>query len=143
MAVFDPEQGGRLTHGGTFNNNEVSFAAGVAALSQVLTSDVLAEVNGRGDRLRGSLNRVLTGLPMCVTGVGSLLTVHGTPGPVASPVDLKGADDRLKELLFFHLLENGYYMARRGFVALSIDIIDEHVDGFVDTVSSWAHEASV
>ena len=143
MSVFNPDTGGSLTHGGTFNNNEISMAAGVAALTEVIEPQGLREVNERGDRLRARLNSVFaeSGLPMCVTGWGSLNTVHGTGGPVSCPADLKTADDRLKELLFFDLLDQGFYMARRGFIALSLEIDDSHVDELIAIVEAWSHEA--
>ncbi|HEU5083171.1 MAG TPA: aspartate aminotransferase family protein [Acidimicrobiales bacterium] len=139
MAHFDPRRGGRLGHAGTFNNNVASMAAGVAALTEVLTDDVLIETNGRGDQLRRSLNERFTELelPMCATGTGSLMTVHGTAGPVTSAADLRGADDRLKELLFFHCLDGGFYLARRGFIALSIEITDADVEAFLDVVADF------
>ena len=56
------------------------------------------------------------------------MNVHGTPGPVTSASDLANADDRLKEAFFFAMLDAGIYTARRGFVALSIEITDEDID---------------
>jgi len=140
MSVFDPDSGGTLTHGGTFNNNEISAAAGIAALAEMLTPGVIETVNNRGDRLREALNSVFdsAGLPMCVTGLGSLMTVHVSGGPVQFPEDVVGSDDRLKELLFLEMLERGFYMARRGFMALSIDVTDEDLDSLVAVVSEWA-----
>ena len=143
MAVFDPEHGGPLTHGGTFNNNELSVAAGVAVLGEVLTDELVDSVNERGEHLRVELNQVFAkaGVEMLATGWGSLLTLHATKGPVLTPRDLASANDQLEELFFFDLLENGYYLARRGFIALSVDITDEHVNGFVDAVEGWARAA--
>ena len=66
-----------------------------------------------------------------VSGKGSLMNLHGMAGPVESPRDLIHSDDRLKELVFFDLLERGYYMARRGFIALTMVVTDEELDGFV------------
>ena len=40
--------------------------------------------------------------------------------------------------MFFAALDAGYYIARRGFVALSIEITDDDVAGFVDVVDAWA-----
>ena len=139
MVAFDATAGGRLGHAGTFNNNVVSMAAGVATLSEVLTPDVLAATNARGDRLRSALNEVFDrhGLPMCVTGSGSLMNVHGTAGPVTSTADLRAADDRWKELLFFDALDAGFYLARRGFIALSIEITDSDIDAFIEFVDAW------
>ncbi len=145
MAHFDVTAGGALGHAGTFNNNVVSMAAGVAALTHVITPDVLAETNARGDRLRHRLTDVFAthGLPMSVTGAGSLLNIHGTPGPVRSASDLVDADDRLKALLFFAALDAGYYFARRGFIALSIEITDDDIDGFVGVVDGWGERAKL
>lgn len=140
MAAFDAGAGGRLGHAGTFNNNVVSMAAGVATLSEVLTPEVLASTNARGERLRSALNASFArhGVPMCATGLGSLMNVHGTAGPVASTRDLAAADDRWKELLFFDALDAGFFLARRGFVALSIEVTDGDVDAFVSFVDAWA-----
>ena len=139
MAHFDPAAGGVLGHAGTFNNNVVSMAAGVATLTEMLTDDVLDATHARGERLRAALNDTFdrNGLTMCATGVGSLMNVHGTSGPVRSVDDLADADDRLKELLFFHCLDDGFYMARRGFIALSIEITDADVAAFVDVVDGF------
>ncbi len=139
MAHFDPAAGGVLGHAGTFNNNVVSMAAGVATLTDVLTDEVLEATHTRGERLRHRLNETFTRkhLPMCVTGIGSLMNVHGVAAPVRSARDLTDADDRLKELLFFHCLDAGFYLARRGFIALSIEITDADLDGFVEAVDAF------
>jgi glutamate-1-semialdehyde 2,1-aminomutase len=140
MAAFDATTGGRLGHAGTFNNNVVSMAAGVATLTEVLTPEVLAATNTRGERLRSELNSAFArhGAPMCATGSGSLMNVHGTSGSVDSVDDLQAADDRWKELLFFDALDAGFYIARRGFIALSIEVTDADADSFVEFVDQWA-----
>jgi len=139
MAAFDPQAGGALGHAGTFNNNVASMAAGIAGLTEVLHPDVLAATNQRGEDLRLQLNAIFAkhDVAMCVTGVGSLMNVHGTIGPVRSTADLVDADDRLKELLFFHLLDAGVYIARRGFIALSIEITDADVDVLTHAVEDF------
>ncbi len=136
MARFDPTQPGALGHAGTFNNNVLSMAAGLAGLTEVLTPAAIDALNARGERLRTALGDVFaeTGAPFCATGIGSLLVIHPTPGPICTPDDADHADDRLRELLFFDLLDRGWYIARRGFIALSLEVTDAHVDGFVATV---------
>jgi glutamate-1-semialdehyde 2,1-aminomutase len=140
MSVFDPATDDSVSHGGTFNNNELSVAAGVAVLGEILNEELIESVNARGDHVREGLNTIFerAGLEMVATGLGSLLTIHAIKGPVRSPRDLVEANDALKELLFFDLLEAGYYLARRGFIALSVDITDEHITGFLDEVEEWA-----
>jgi glutamate-1-semialdehyde 2,1-aminomutase len=121
MAAFDREAGGTLTQAGTFNNNTTSMAAAVATLRHELEPDRIVALNERGDRLRADLDRVLTdsGLPMRVTGLGSMMAIHAD-------------DDRLLELLFHRLLADGLYIARRGFIALSIEITDAHCAALVE-----------
>jgi glutamate-1-semialdehyde 2,1-aminomutase len=53
---------------------------------------------------------------------------------VRTPRDLDGADPRVKDLLFFDLLERGVWMARRGFMALSLPVGDAEVDALVAAV---------
>lgn len=133
MAHFDRSDGGALDHAGTFNNNVASMAAGIAALTEVLTADVLGDLHSRGERLRVALEKTFheQGAPLCVTGVGSLMNVHGRPAPVNTARDLADADDRVRELFFFAALAAGFYIARRGFIALSLEITDADVDAFI------------
>jgi glutamate-1-semialdehyde 2,1-aminomutase len=137
MAAFDPQRGGELTHGGTFNNNVVTMAGGVAALGELLTADVLDTLYVRGEDLRARVADVFarSPLPLTVTGMGSMFTMHTVAGPVRSPADLVDADPVLKELLFHHLVDRGIFLAARGFVAMSLAISDEDRDRFADALA--------
>jgi glutamate-1-semialdehyde 2,1-aminomutase len=138
MAAFDPARGG-LTHGGTFNNNAFTMAVG-AAVSGLLDAATLARLNERGNRLRTRLDEALEPVGFCVTGAGSMMTMHPTPGPVETWADVAGLDPRWRRLLFHDLLERGYYVAERGYLALSLAVTDEHLDGFVAAVGRFAEE---
>lgn len=135
MARFDPSQPGALPHAGTFNNNVLSMAAGLAGLTQILDDARLDALNARGDRLRESLQAVMAPYGWTATGMGSMVGLHPVPGPVDSPADIAAADDRRRELLFLDLLERGWYVAPRGFIALSIEVTDDDIDGFVAAVA--------
>lgn len=127
MAAFDPASGGALSQAGTFNNNVISMAAGVAALRDVLTPDALIALNRRGDDLREYLGVTFAGagLPMTTIGVGSLLNVNA-------------ADDRWVELFFHAMLDAGFYLAQRGMIALALDVTGEQLDAFTTAVECWA-----
>lgn len=131
MAAFDPAAGGALTQAGTFNNNVVSMSAAVAALQNELASDALERVNERGDLLRQRLNEAFTsaGVAIHVTGVGSMLC-------------LRSEDDRLIEVAFHAALDAGLYIARRGFMALSMEITNAHCDTLVTCLADLAQELS-
>jgi glutamate-1-semialdehyde 2,1-aminomutase len=132
MELFDPTRPGALPHAGTFNNNVLSMAAGHAGLTQVYTPEVAHRHTARGDHLRGDLNERFArlGAPFQVTGVGSLLAIHPTTRPIRSISDLADSDPRLLELLFLDLLDRGYYLAARGYMALSLALTQEQLDGF-------------
>ena len=137
MALFDPSRPGALPHAGTFNNNVASMAAGHAGLTQVYTPEVAQQHTARGDWLRAKLARTFraASAPFQVTGAGSLLAIHPTTAPVHRPEDLGHGDPRLLELLFLDLLELGYYIAPRGYLALSLALTPSQLAGFVQAVA--------
>jgi glutamate-1-semialdehyde 2,1-aminomutase len=138
MAAFDPAQGG-LTHGGTFNNNAFTMAVGVA-VTRLLDADTLKRLNESGDLLRDQLTQALTPVGFCVTGVGSMMTIHPTPGPVQRWSDIADVDPRWRRLLFHDLLARGYYIAERGYLALSLALTEQHLNGFVAAARAFAGE---
>ena len=139
MARFDPSRADALFHAGTFNNNVLSMAGGIAALSEVYTAVDAAALDGRGEALKGALNDVLrdAGVGCQFTGYGSLMTFHAVAGPVTSPADLVGADPAVKELLFFDLLADDFWIARRGMITLSLAVTDDDCDRLVDAFAAF------
>lgn len=133
MSRFDPRRADALAHAGTFNNNTLTMAAGLAGLTQVLTPAALDGLNQRGERLRKRLNDVFKrhAVGLQFTGLGSVMQLHATDRTLRNAADLAGADDRVKALLFFDLLERGIFLARRGLVALSLPFGDAEADEFV------------
>jgi len=138
MSRFDPRRPDALAHAGTFNNNVLSMAAGLAGLTEVLTPSALESLNQRGEHLRRRLNDVFArhAVALQFTGLGSLMTLHATNRRIESPADLAGTDSRIKELMFFDLLERGVYLARRGFIALSLPFGDAQADELVGAVDA-------
>ncbi|HEY8289397.1 MAG TPA: aminotransferase class III-fold pyridoxal phosphate-dependent enzyme, partial [Acetobacteraceae bacterium] len=73
MDLFDPRRPNALPHAGTFNNNVLTMAAGLAGLTEVYTPDAANVLNARGDALRNRLNALCQaqGVPVQFTGIGS------------------------------------------------------------------------
>lgn len=132
MQGYDPRGAQAWQHAGTFNNNVLTMAAGLAGLTQVLSAERLQALNARGDALRARLNALLAGhgVAMQFTGLGSLMQLQPLSGRLRSADDLAGADDRVKALVFFALLARGVYTARRGFMALSLPFDEAACDVF-------------
>lgn len=142
MESFDPMKPGSWAHAGTFNNNVLSMAAGVAGLERVFTAEACVALNVRGEVLREQLNEVLRdgGIDMQVSGWGSLMTFHGTANPISDASHLVGSNDLVKELLFFHLLSEGFWIARRRMIALSLAVSDDDCARLVSVVRAFVHE---
>jgi glutamate-1-semialdehyde 2,1-aminomutase len=139
MDQFDPRRAGSLPHAGTFNNNVVTMAAGIAGLTRVFTAETAVALNARGDALRTRLNMLCRarGARLQFTGLGSLMSVHGTDRPIRTPSDAAGGDPALTALFFFDMLKRGVYLARRGFIALSLPIGEPEADHLVEAVASF------
>ena len=139
MEQFDPSKPNALPHAGTFNNNTLTMTAGLAGLTEIFTPEACVELNTRGDRLREALNDMFMRyqVRMRATGKGSMITVHPVAGELRSPADTEKADARLKRLLFLDLLEQGIYIAERGFIALSLKVTDADCARVVTSVENF------
>jgi glutamate-1-semialdehyde 2,1-aminomutase len=139
MERYDPYRSDSIAHAGTFNNNVCSMAGGLAGLTKVFTAEEAVRLNALGDQMRNRLNAVARRheAPLQVTGVGSLMNLHFVKGAVRTPADVHpsdpAAENRMGELLkLFHLdmIAAGIYLARRGFVALSLPMREPDVARF-------------
>jgi glutamate-1-semialdehyde 2,1-aminomutase len=137
MDRFDPRRSDALPHAGTFNNNVLTMAAGLAGLTEVYTPEAAGALNARGDALRARLNALCGDAPLQFTGLGSMLAVHATRGPVTCPEAAAKADQKLKELFFFDMLSHGIWLARRGMMALSLPIGDAECDALAAAVEEF------
>ena len=139
MRRFDPLQPDALAHAGTFNNNVFTMAAGVAGLRDVYTAAAALALNARGDALRRRLNTVAqeARFPMQFTGLGSMMNVHMCPGPVRSVRDLERSVRPLSDLFYFHALDHGVWLARRGMINLSLPIGDAECDRLVRAAEAF------
>lgn len=129
MAQFDARRAGALVHGGTFNGNPVSAAAGLATLRH-LTAERYAGLEERGDRLRAKIAAGMERdrIDARVDGIASIFQVF--PGPsLVAPDGLSP-----QAALFIGLLLDGFHLAPRGMGALSTPTTDADVDDLAAAV---------
>lgn len=133
MAPFDPRRAGALPHAGTFNNNVLSMAAGAAGLARIFTEDAADALSARGDAFREQLraSAARRGVPVQVTGAGSIMSLHFQAAPIERPSDTQATPESARRLTHLGLIERGYVTARRGFMSLSLALTDAELDGFV------------
>ena len=146
MQCFDPTKPGTLAHAGTFNNNVMSMAGGLAGLTKVFTNEECIRINRLGDQLRTRINEAAnrTSVPLRATGVGSLVGIHFSRKQINAPEDAHAADkavthirQELHKLMHLDMIDRGYYFARRGFIALSLPMNDADVDGFIGALDEF------
>ncbi|MGH7335096.1 MAG: aspartate aminotransferase family protein [Candidatus Rokuibacteriota bacterium] len=139
MAVFDPRRGKPLVpHGGTFNANPVTMAAGLAAM-RLMDETAYARLDEMGEKLRGGFRACLerAGVPGAITGVGSLFRIH--PSGVMF-VDYRSAlaDDaernRLDQLQRA-LLDHGVLISPTGLGCLSTVVTEAEIEYFLEIVN--------
>jgi glutamate-1-semialdehyde 2,1-aminomutase len=137
MAIFDPSASHHLHHSGTFNGNLMTMAAGCVTLD-LLTRSEIARINTLGERLADGLRRLLAGRPDLqgvVNCCGSLVHVNfGTEGEIHKYSDLNLGSPAAAR---FHLaaLDEGLYMAPRGFMNTSTAMDEQMVDEALDACS--------
>lgn len=143
MANFDPSKGSpRLPHGGTYNANPMSMAAGYATMTQ-LTADAYAHLDRLGDRARDGLRKVLddAGVDAQIKGEGSVLAIVPTRNPISNWRDFVICEGRHDRLGAFHrhMLDNGILMAAHGTFVLSTPMTEAEIDRMVDAARKGVH----
>jgi glutamate-1-semialdehyde 2,1-aminomutase len=141
MSVFDPSVGKpRVPHGGTFNANPVTMAAGAVAM-RMWTEAAVERLGQLGDDLRTRANWALdeSGCPFKLTGHGSLFRIM----PTASGTSYRsGVPDstsvRQRRELHQRLLGGGVLTSPTGLGCLSTPMGDAEVTEIVETIRTCA-----
>ncbi len=137
MNAYDPRKGGpRISHGGTFNANPLTMAAGVATLN-ALTPEAYERLDALGERLRGGVSRLLGAMRRRgqVSGLGSLFCLHWTTTPLTDYRSSRPKDPQVALRAFVALLNEGILLTQRGMGACSLAMADEDVDRFVNALA--------
>lgn len=151
MELFDARKGDpKVPHGGTFNANPVTMAAGFASLS-LLTRGEIERINALGSRLRAGLTEFFTAaiIPAHVTGEGSLFRIHMTEQRFSdyrgwwSNVPGDPVAKKRQRQLYLGLLERGVLLHETGFGAISTPMREREVDVFIDAVKQVCEQVDL
>jgi glutamate-1-semialdehyde 2,1-aminomutase len=138
--LFDARSGTpKLGHGGTFNANPMTMAAGSVAM-ELYDREAFDRLARLGERLRQGLREALqlAQLPGVVTGGSSIVGLFHTDQRFENYRELVsalGADSSVNKRanqFFNHMLNSGVYMAPMGFMVLSTAMDDADVDFILD-----------
>jgi glutamate-1-semialdehyde 2,1-aminomutase len=139
-ALFDPRPGRpKLTHGGTFNANPMTMAAGAAAM-KLLDRAAFDRLTGLGDRLRAGLKEAvkIAGVPATVRGATSMTSLFHVEDELPTHRHVVAAmqahpEARQRAERFFHyLLNHGVMIGAPGLFVLSTALSEADIDQVVD-----------
>ncbi|HEY1709563.1 MAG TPA: aspartate aminotransferase family protein [Rhizomicrobium sp.] len=135
-AVFDPRAGApKMSHGGTFNANPMTMAAGAVAM-ELFDQASFERLGALGDRLRKGLREALniTRSPGTVGGAASMISLFHAEAEIETYRDvvnsMRGnAEAQSRAAQFFRfMLNNGVLMGAPGFIVLSTALTDGDID---------------
>jgi glutamate-1-semialdehyde 2,1-aminomutase len=139
MSVFDPRGGKPLVpHGGTFNANPVTMAAGLAAM-RLASEQSFARLDELGGKLRAGVEACFerAGVPGAVTGMGSLFRLHPAPRAFVDYRSAVADDDEKRRLdrLYRHLIDHGVLLAPTGLGCLSTAVGESEIEYFLEVLN--------
>jgi len=132
LDASDPacKAGRRVAHAGTFNGNPMVGAAGYATMA-LLTREVFDRINALGAHVRAELSRICEGLPLQVTGAGSLFKINATPHPIHNYRDAATVDAKWEQLASLALLNEGFMLTPRLSGCVSVVTPQDEIDAFL------------
>jgi glutamate-1-semialdehyde 2,1-aminomutase len=142
--LFSRGSGPAIAHGGTFNGNPVTMAAGIACLND-LNEQQIVRINALTEDLCAELHAIFSrrGADWTVLHAGSLFHLWPRRRPPSSPEEAHdpGARDELQGLAFF-LLRHGVVLAPSGLGCLATTTQADDVEYLVSAVDQYlAHAA--
>jgi glutamate-1-semialdehyde 2,1-aminomutase len=144
MALFDPSRGRpAIPHPGSHNANPIGMVAGVATL-ELLTPAVIDQLNHRTTRLRQEMSSAFgdAGVPVQITGLGSLFAMHLTERPVRCYRDTLEAQTDLRHQIFIGLYNEGILIDPRGVGNVSTALSNEEIDRFTSALRTVLHRVA-
>ena len=146
MQILDPHQNVvPFPFSGTFSANPITMTAGKVALEKFDRTSV-ERLNELGEFAREQLRSVVAkvGLPVCVTGQGSMFRIIMRPQP---PTDYRSAwqnaqQQKQTSALVNYLYERGFMLFRTSAAALSTPTTQSEVKQFASAVDSGLQSIS-
>jgi glutamate-1-semialdehyde 2,1-aminomutase len=134
MDLTDPTTNPSLEaqFGSTLGGIPFCLAAGLAQVGQ-LTPDVHRRLQSLGDHLRAGVREVADrrGVPLQVTGLGHLFSMHWTAEPVTDARTAYAADRVVMATIVLSLINQGVLVSRSGSGIVNASQTDSHIEEFL------------
>jgi len=142
MSRYDPRAPNAFRHAGTFNNNVCSMMAGIAGLTRVFTPERAREFSETCESFRLKLNAELAAdnLPIRLTGLGSMFTIHFTRHAIQSPKDIPAISRKLSQLFHLETLLRSILVTSRGDIFVSLPINQSQLRELRQAIMAFAND---
>ncbi len=147
MSVFDNSGGkAQVPHGGTFNGNPVTMAAGLATMKH-LTPKSFARLAQLGNELRQELTALFDryGYKARVTGETSFFKIHFTDQEVFDYRSaLRAVNKEEEKKIFFYLLNRGIFLESQLRGCLSVPMGKAEIHALLNGIEDYLrHQGTV
>ncbi|MFN2525654.1 MAG: aminotransferase class III-fold pyridoxal phosphate-dependent enzyme, partial [Actinomycetota bacterium] len=131
---------------GTFNGNPLSMAAGLAALTEVLTDDAYEHLRKLGTRLATGCQKALDAhdIPGVTMDLGCKGSITFRDRPLERYRDFKEVDDSLFEACWYWLVNRGIFQTpgKEEQWTISVQHSEEDIDRFVEVFDSYCEQVT-
>lgn len=133
LEITAPNAKFRAKHAGTFNANPVTAVAGAATLAH-LTPEAFDQLNAAGAEIRDRLTDMIDGLPLCVTGAGSLFKLSATSGRICNYRDAATCNKAWEKTFSLALLNRGFVMTNELQGCVSLVTSREDIEALIGAI---------
>jgi glutamate-1-semialdehyde 2,1-aminomutase len=132
---------GPIYQAGTLSGNPLAMAAGLATLKIALAPETHERLEELGARWKSGMEAAASqgDLPYSVNGVGSMVSIFFTEGPVTDFASAARSDTAAFKDFFWHMLSRGVYLAPSQYEAgfISAAHTDEDLDKTFEAAREW------
>jgi glutamate-1-semialdehyde 2,1-aminomutase len=132
---------GPIYQAGTLSGNPLAMAAGLATLKVALAPETHERLEELGARWKSGMEAAASqgDLPYSVNGVGSMVSIFFTEGPVTDFASAARSDTGAFKDFFWHMLSRGAYLAPSQYEAgfISAAHTDEDLDKTFEAAREW------
>ncbi|CAA9329133.1 MAG: Glutamate-1-semialdehyde 2,1-aminomutase, partial [uncultured Microvirga sp.] len=135
LSLSEPTRSNRVTHAGTFNGNPMVAVAGRATMEQ-LTPELFDRINASGAWVRERLSEICDGLPLQVTGAGSLFKISATGRTIRNYRDAATANKTWEQVASLAMLNEGFLLTTSFSGCVSAVTTTDELEAFLAAVAS-------
>ncbi len=132
---------GPIYQAGTLSGNPLAMAAGLVTLKAALEPETHDRLEELGERWKSGMEAAASqgDLPYSLNGVGSMVSLFFTEGPVTDFASAARSDTGAFKDFFWHMLSRGVYLAPSQYEAgfISAAHTDEDLDKTFEAAREW------